>query len=173
MDPTRFDRLVRSLAQPASRRRTLGVLVGGALAIVGDAAPGVAKRHHRTPKPHAKPTCGKAGAPCAIPSDCCSSLDCIDTVCRKPAAGCPSGQVKCGGSCCPAVANGAPTCAKGQCGVVCNGGFHVCAGQCVSNQDVATCGASCSPCPSSRCSPATCDGATCGRAPIAGCCTAD
>jgi hypothetical protein len=30
MDPTRFDRLVRSLAQPASRRRALGALLGGA-----------------------------------------------------------------------------------------------------------------------------------------------
>ena len=32
MDSERFDGLVRSLAQPASRRRTLGVLVGGTLA---------------------------------------------------------------------------------------------------------------------------------------------
>jgi hypothetical protein len=37
MDPSRFDRLARSLARPASRRDALGVL-GGALALLGPAS---------------------------------------------------------------------------------------------------------------------------------------
>ncbi len=35
MDPTRFDDPVRSLNYPASRRRTLGVLLGSTLAGLG------------------------------------------------------------------------------------------------------------------------------------------
>ncbi len=35
MDPTRFDDLARAWGRPASRRRTLGVLLGGALAARG------------------------------------------------------------------------------------------------------------------------------------------
>lgn len=42
MDPSRFDTLARALVQPTSRRRALGVL-GGALALLGAAAPGLAK----------------------------------------------------------------------------------------------------------------------------------
>src|SRR5689334_6057873 len=47
MDPSRFDGLVRSLAQPASRRRAVGVLVGGALATLAGVSAGDAKRRHR------------------------------------------------------------------------------------------------------------------------------
>ncbi len=49
MGHTRFDNLARSLAQPASRRGALGVVVGGALALL-DASTGTAKRRHRRGK---------------------------------------------------------------------------------------------------------------------------
>lgn len=49
MDTTQFDRLARSLSHPASRRGALGVL-GGALALLGEAVPGLAKDHHHGKK---------------------------------------------------------------------------------------------------------------------------
>jgi len=44
----------------------------------------------------------------------------------------------------------------------CVTGAHACAGQCVSNTDVAHCAQSCSPCPVPTGGTATCDGVTCG-----------
>ena len=46
MDSRRFDRLVRSLGRPASRRGALGLVIGG-LALLAEAAPGVAKHKKR------------------------------------------------------------------------------------------------------------------------------
>ena len=176
MDPRHFDGLVRSLAQPASRRRAVSLVIGGALALVGEAAPGVAKdRRHGAAKPRrhgktgsrAKPTCGKAGATCALPSDCCSNLDCLDAVCGKAAGGCPSGQRKCGGSCCPAVPNGTPTCAKGTCGFTCDDGFTACDASCVDASTLCggLCGNVCGAgetCCGFSCVDTSSDGAHCG-----------
>jgi hypothetical protein len=53
MDPTQFDRLVRALTRPASRRATLTMLLGGALASTRLATPTAAAAHrrHRRAKP--------------------------------------------------------------------------------------------------------------------------
>lgn len=47
----------------------------------------------------------------------------------KP-TGCPGGALKCGRACCPAVAHGTPTCAKGKCGITCDAGFTLQGGTC-------------------------------------------
>jgi hypothetical protein len=47
MDPTRFDRLARSLARSASRRRALGSLLGAALVPLGGTAATDARSRHR------------------------------------------------------------------------------------------------------------------------------
>jgi alpha-tubulin suppressor-like RCC1 family protein len=44
----------------------------------------------------------------------------------------------------------------------CPAGNHACLGQCVSNDAPATCGSSCSPCPTTANGTATCDGNACG-----------
>jgi hypothetical protein len=48
--------------------------------------------------------------------------------------------------------------------VECPGGSHDCAGTCVSNTSVASCGTSCLPCPTPANGQATCNGTTCGIA---------
>src|SRR5207237_9061148 len=72
----------------------------------------------------------------------------------------------CGPTCAQCLAtraNSTPACMGIASGCVtpsiCSPGFHECAGNCVSNSAVATCGASCSPCPSRPNTAApTCDG---------------
>ena len=67
-------------------------------------------------------------------------------------AACPPPSIPCQGGCLPA-------------GEVCGGcpaGMHVCAGQCVSDQSVESCGSSCAPCAVPANGSATCDGTTCG-----------
>src|SRR5581483_9166579 len=62
MDPHRFDGLVRSLVQPASRRRSLSMLVGGALAALGAGRLGLAPdvaAGKTSGKPPAKAASGK------------------------------------------------------------------------------------------------------------------
>ncbi|MCU0699030.1 MAG: FG-GAP-like repeat-containing protein [Myxococcaceae bacterium] len=64
----------------------------------------------------------------------------------------------------------ADTCSNGRCDLVrpdagaCPTGFHRCGDTCASNDDVATCGARCSPCPGSSNGRATCTNQTCGLA---------
>lgn len=115
MDGSRFDTLVRSRAEGASRRTLLkGVLGIGAAAIASRQSPAdAARRPAPTPKPI---TCPGAqqwdGASCVCSSgttcgpDCCETeAQCCDSAC------CPSGQV-CSGeeTCC------APSCDFGVCG---------------------------------------------------------
>lgn len=52
--------------------------------------------------------------------------------------------------------------ASGACRSSCGAGQHECNGGCVSNLDVATCGASCTACPAPAQGTATCDGTACG-----------
>lgn len=54
------------------------------------------------------------------------------------------------------------TCTAGVCGIACDIGYHDCGGTCVSDSDPATCGTSCTPCPTPMAGVATCIGGTCG-----------
>ncbi|MCZ7684887.1 MAG: hypothetical protein M5U28_41400 [Sandaracinaceae bacterium] len=54
------------------------------------------------------------------------------------------------------------TCTAGICGIACDVGYHDCGGTCVSDSDPATCGTSCTPCPTPMAGVATCIGGTCG-----------
>ena len=49
MDPMQFDRFVKSLARPASRRATLAALVTGLLAGLAASAGGLLSRVERVP----------------------------------------------------------------------------------------------------------------------------
>jgi hypothetical protein len=85
MDPSRFDHLVRSLTESASRRRTLGVLAGGALAVLaaGGVSEATAKRKH---KQHGRAAGGNGHGGPGGNSDCahfCAAVFGADT----PAAG--------------------------------------------------------------------------------------
>src|SRR5262245_26688095 len=115
MDPTRFDGVVRSLARSSTRRRSLAVLMGGALALLGEAAPGLAKPRHRhdadkhRSQASAKPTCPK--------------------------------DSRCGNTCCTVPDNGTSSCKKGKCVVSCNAGFTQCGASCVETSTL--CGGLC------------------------------
>ena len=91
MDPTRFDNLARSLVRPASRRR-LGILLGGAAALLAGASTGEAKHGHDQTAP--ADACKANGKSCKKNSQCCSS-NCVggtgrgstahsDGVCQPP-----------------------------------------------------------------------------------------
>jgi hypothetical protein len=75
MDPSNFDRLVRSFARPASRRRTVGVLIGGMLTALGPVAPSVADN-----------TCKPNGT--ANRSKCNKDAQCCSRVCASGTCGC-------------------------------------------------------------------------------------
>jgi hypothetical protein len=120
----------------------------------------------------------------------CPSQPCADPSTHNCGGTCVanSSPLTCGTSCtpCPAPDNGQATCDGSSCGLVCNAGFfrcgdhciasgmgcrvqpcadpskHNCNGQCVPNDSVMTCGASCSPCLAPDNSQATCDGSSCG-----------
>ena len=66
------------------------------------------------------------------------------------------------------MTNGVPTCDGRACGATCAAGYHLCAGVCVLNASLATCGAGCAPCPAPANAVATCDGRACGFACNAG-----
>jgi hypothetical protein len=59
-------------------------------------------------------------------------------------------------------ANGAATCDGTSCGVQCNSGFHLCGSACLSDTSVASCGSSCTPCPTTSHGTATCVAGACG-----------
>jgi hypothetical protein len=56
----------------------------------------------------------------------------------------------------------APLCPTGSDGTACGTAMHCCGGSCVSDLAVATCGASCTPCPTRANATTTCSGTTCG-----------
>ncbi|HEY3352476.1 MAG TPA: hypothetical protein VGQ83_04455 [Polyangia bacterium] len=89
-------------------------------------------------------TCGTGFTKCGLN---CVDLDNDPNNCGGCTHKCPSGQV-CRGRICSAN-----SCADGQ---------HPCNDLCVSNQDVRTCGYSCTPCPTPTHGSATCDGIACG-----------
>jgi hypothetical protein len=165
MDDSRFDRLTRRLA---SRRSTVGLLVGGLLAVATESTPGLARRRasgkHRNDRAgrlRAGPTCGKAKAACSTSGDCCNPLTCANGVCVKPASGgntCASGELKCGKGCCSAPRNGAATCRKSRCGFSCDNGYAKCGTDCVDTRsDADNCGACGNVCSSGE----VCSGETC------------
>jgi hypothetical protein len=101
------------------------------------------------------------------------------TVPPDPGVPCPNGLTNCGGTCvdlksdpsncggcgsaCAQPAGGGTAaCVSFQCTVKCEAGDHVCSGVCTSAKSVATCGTSCTPCPTPSNGTATCDGASCG-----------
>ena len=96
-----------------------------------------------------------------------------------PGVPCPNGLTNCGGTCvdlksdpgncggCAAACaqpagGGEAACVSFQCTVKCQAGDHVCSGVCTTAKSVATCGTSCTPCPTPSNGTATCDGTTCG-----------
>ncbi|MCC6313794.1 MAG: hypothetical protein IT337_07250, partial [Thermomicrobiales bacterium] len=68
MDPSRFDGLVRSLAQRSTRRGILGISIGGAAGLLTAAAPGSAKHHHHG----GDRPCKNNGKTCRKGRHCCS-----------------------------------------------------------------------------------------------------
>lgn len=143
MDDRRFDQLVRSLAQPGSRRTLIKGLLGiGGIAAVGSIAFEDEVRAARRPTPTPKPvTCPGQQVPCD--TGCC----------------CPGDATPCGAECCP---NSQATCCDGACcygacygdGLCCEGGNPVCSvdgccsGVCVDNgqhccRPAAVCGDAC------------------------------
>jgi len=78
-----------------------------------------------------------------------------------------SDPLHCGGCdrACPAGgAHTRATCTAGVCGIACDVGYHDCDGACVSNSDPASCGSSCTPCPTPTLGSATCMAGVCGVA---------
>jgi hypothetical protein len=139
MDPTNFDRFVRSLTWPASRRGALGVMVG-ALALLGQAVPGVAKqRHHQSTAGHSPGraattgTCKAAGKACAKNGQCCSG-NCTPAPGKTSVAGsgsicCAAGQIQYpAGTCCSGCLPYGTACtADTQCGSgICNTIYAIC-----------------------------------------------
>ena len=164
MDPTRFDSLVRSLSRPASRRGALGVMVG-ALALLGDAVPGLAHRqqqHRRCTAFCAKVfganrraarRCTRAAARGKGLCARCGAANARRVCCARTAANtCPTYA---GATCCSnptptCTRSGTCVCAKGSCGA----GSVCCSDQCVSGD---CCGNG--DCDANKCQ--TCQGHTC------------
>ncbi len=70
---------------------------------------------------------------------------------------------------CAAIPNGVSGCSAGLCvPASCNAGFHVCGAACVTDDDPATCGRSCSPCSAPAHASPTCSAGSCGFACNAG-----
>jgi hypothetical protein len=86
MNPTNFDRLVRSFARPTSRRRTVGVLAGATLAALGPVTPSVADT-----------TCKPNGT--TNRSKCNHNAQCCSRVCVSGRCGCatPPSNSTCSG----------------------------------------------------------------------------
>ena len=109
----------------------------------------------------------KAGGGFACVSDCtgsttkCSGV-CVDTT---------TSPTNCGGCghVCDAVPHARTTCSSSTCGFLCDVGYHVCAGACVPDDAVTSCGpSSCTACPTPPHTTATCDGTACGTTCVAG-----
>ncbi len=91
MDSKQFDTLARSLSHPGSRRGALGLL-GGALALLGEAVPGLAKDHHHGKRHQHHPPGNPPGAGgcdaspnlCTTTADCCGNRVCAQNGCAIP-----------------------------------------------------------------------------------------
>ena len=122
MDPTRFDDLVRSLNYPASRRRTLGVLLGSTLAGLGLGAD-AAKRKHRQHREASTDACKSDGKACTKDSQCCNN-SCVGATGKSVAHS--------GGTCRPACSDANVSCAGDSecCSNVCAGSSIGCCPVC-------------------------------------------
>lgn len=92
----------------------------------------------------------------------CSKGRYCDTATRSCKVGCRvDGE-------CQSPAGGVARCVSHTCATTCNAGNHQCGAACPANNDVATCGMSCSPCGTPPNATATCDGRACGFTCAAG-----
>lgn len=101
------------------------------------------------------------------PTDSGSGVDAGDTSCRTTGCStgswCDAASGQCLAGCDEAVdCASTETCNTGTHQCECAAGYHLCGQSCVSDADVATCGASCTPCPTDPLGTATCAVATCG-----------
>jgi hypothetical protein len=146
MDPSRFDRLARSLAQPASRR-TVGVLLGGALAGLAGVSGSTAERRHRPAKQRSKGGNSACAKFCAqvFGADTPEAAQCTSDAAHNNSAGlCARCNADlnnlCGTTCCA----GTDTCGgggrPGVCGCLtagtCCADAAACQAQCCSRQSV-------------------------------------
>jgi hypothetical protein len=160
MDPSRFDDLVRALNRPASRRRTLGVLLGSTLAGLGLGADGAKRKHrqHRDAKRRRVQASARKCSPTKTSNSACAQF-CAETFgANTPEAGqCTSDAAKCQGLCygCGPASNGT----QKLCGTVCTTlGTN---SDCNACNDACTGGKTCYQ--RSCCTPKTCvQGTDCG-----------
>jgi hypothetical protein len=127
VDNQRFDDLARSMAGGVSRRRVLGALIGGVVAVTrgrhavgqeGQIAPGG--------------SCDNGGGCCSTDADCCGSLGCKptgDDICGSRCATRPFGVLLPGASClstdqCAGLVGGPIICADN--GITTDGGLNCC-----------------------------------------------
>jgi len=107
-------------------------------------------------------TCGDRCSPC--PSDPNGATTCEAGACGLT---CAPDHLLCDGACaaCPTEAVDGVMCDGGACvASACTGRAHVCEGACVSDDDVATCGDRCAPCPDDPRGEASCTRGTCDLA---------
>ncbi|HEU5432678.1 MAG TPA: hypothetical protein VFU81_13505 [Thermomicrobiales bacterium] len=98
MESTRFDALVRSLAQPASRRRSLGLLLGGAAALAGASTEAMRRTGRRRHPAQAARRDSGAGCKPNCTGQSCGAADGCGGMCH---GGCAAGEICCGGTCRP------------------------------------------------------------------------
>ena len=120
MDPSRFDDLARSLNRPASRRRTLGVLLGSTLAGLGLGADAAKRKHrqHRDAKRRRVRASARKCNPTKSSNSACAQFCAAVFGTNTPEAGqCTSDAAKCLGLCygCGPGSSGTQT----LCGTVC------------------------------------------------------
>lgn len=84
MDGSRFDRLTRTLATAAPRRRVVAGLVAGVFGGIGSRA-----------RDGVDAACTRTARPCATGGECCSGI------CTNGRCACAPGNEPCGGGCAP------------------------------------------------------------------------